>query len=182
MSIVEDVLRWRERAQSEGAFEPSTLAAAEEALSAAGLFRAEPIPDREWQLYGERMKGVSFARLAPRFKISPEAVRFAFYKVKRILDAEIEVVSAPDKTGLHVKDLPLSTRAKLALQRARVFSVGDLLHTTDADLVRMRGLGIISIQAILELRSYYSSQLVECSLDACLPGVVSSTRVDGQLL
>lgn len=53
--------------------------------------------------------------------------------------------------GQHIADLPLSTRAKNALLKARVFTLADLVAKTEEELLEVGGLGQTAIKEIKEL-------------------------------
>lgn len=51
----------------------------------------------------------------------------------------------------HIADMPLSTRAKNALLKARVFTLADLITKTEEELLEVGGLGQTAIKEIKEL-------------------------------
>ncbi len=157
LKTVEDILRWRKSSIPIEGIEMAGLRRIDKQLSAMGLFCAEPISERNLQIYLARRDGATFASLAASHHLAPEAARIAYYRVRAILDAEAKLQEKIDAASFAVRDLPLPTRAKFGLQRARIFTVQELLLVTEQELLRIRGLGMGSIQAIKTVQSRFQA-------------------------
>jgi hypothetical protein len=153
LKTVEEVLRWR-HSWTESLNAPQIeFEEIDRALTAIGLFRAAPLPLRNWDIYHRRRQGATFSVLAQAYSLSPAGARVAFCKVQQTLESEMRNGKVFDgELATKVEDLPLPTRAKFGLQRANVFTLASLLVTPPEAILQMRGLGTTSLEAIRDLQ------------------------------
>lgn len=159
VETIEDLLRWRHEQRALSGTPGAALDAIDHALNSIGLFRAAPLPPRNWDIYNRRRRGATFSSLARKHSLSPAGARVAFYKVQETLESELKVRDVfGGQLATKVQDLPLPTRAKFGLQRANVFTLASLLLTPPEAILQMRGLGATSLQAIRDFQMQFVPQ------------------------
>jgi hypothetical protein len=157
LDTVEDLLRWKSENRRASTITRDQLERIDDSLAAVGLFGASPISPRNWEIYYKRVRGASFSSLSKVYSLSPAAVRVIYYKVEDTLAYERKTREMfGSGLSTRVQDLPLPTRAKFGLQRANVLTLASLLRTPPEAILKMRGLGATSLQAIRDLQTQFS--------------------------
>jgi hypothetical protein len=157
--LIEDVLLWRRNA--DGCETPAEmLNAIDESLAFMGLFRADPIPRRDWELYDARLRGATFGSLATDFHMTPGGARVVYQRVRQTLEAEARIGARADaNSDISVRDLPLPTRAKFVLQRVNILTLRNLLTAPIETLLEVGGVGTATLEAIKDVQAFYRRDL-----------------------
>jgi hypothetical protein len=160
LDTIEDVLRWRRYGGGSG-LDVQRIEEIDRALARVGLFRADPVPTRDWTIYRLRKQGATFGQLADRFQVTPSGARVVYHRVERALATETRMRAVNrGHTDISVNDLPLPARAKFALQRFNIHTLGTLLAAPIEKLLQASGVGNATVQAIKEVQAFYGRQLM----------------------